>query len=162
MKVSYQYGKNTWEYDQMKTISKIYDTNTWEEIGSFDSHSITLPIGITSPIFIKFSPFVTDCIIVYIYEAQGSGVNVYINEIALYNDCKMTEHSCQRIICCLDFLEIAGQPPQFLTDRDGRPLVTYSDGKVSTIPPALSSQLGLQVLQEEHGVRFREVVNIIE
>ena len=91
MKVSYQYGRNTWEYDQMKTISKIFDTNTWEEIGSFDSSTITLPIEITSPIFIKFSPFVTDCIVIYILEAHGPAVKVYMNEIALYNDCKMTE-----------------------------------------------------------------------
>ena len=57
-----------------------------------DKASVTLLREETTPIYLKLNPILTDNIIIHILESFGGNeiVNVFINELALYNDCKLT------------------------------------------------------------------------
>ena len=57
-----------------------------------DKASVTLLREETTPIYLKLNPILTDNIIIHTLESFGGNeiVNVFINELALYNDCKLT------------------------------------------------------------------------
>ena len=91
-KIGYQQGKNVWNSNQEKIISSVWSSSSWEEFGVKDKASVTLLREETTPIYLKLNPILTDNIIIHILESFGGNeiVNVFINELALYNDCKLT------------------------------------------------------------------------
>ena len=52
-------------------------------------NAITLHERITDPILFKFVPFLTDQIHIYVLDSHEPNQDVHINELELYNDCKL-------------------------------------------------------------------------
>ena len=91
IKIDYRQSKRQWQWNARDIVSKMYSTANWEEIPrDFEGNGLILPEGITAPILFKFAPLIlTDFIIVSIQECHGSNDEAFINELELYNDCKL-------------------------------------------------------------------------
>ena len=87
LRIHYQTGRSEWISDQEELVTNVISLNSLEVVGRWVKDSIDLAKGVTEPIMIQFSPILTDNIHIFFLESQGD-VEISVNELALYNDCK--------------------------------------------------------------------------
>ena len=90
-KIHYVEERHHWKSNAQDIVSQIYSTADWREIPMdfLTDNAITLHERITDPILFKFVPLLTDQIHIYVLDSHEPNQDVHINELELYNDCKL-------------------------------------------------------------------------
>ena len=159
LRISYQESRRQWKGNTQEIVSKIFSTADWEEIPrKVTDNGIILPEGITEPLLFKFVPLLTDFIIIQIKQSHNSNDEAFVNELELHSDCKLSSSLVAMLVIIMFNILDHLQPPEYLTNRGGRSLITSDDGIADTIPAEVFSQFKVEVIQEAAGgVSFRNM-----